>query len=49
VFDITDETAVRAAFEQLDSAGVEVDILVNGAGIQFRRPMVELGRPTGRA
>jgi len=42
VFDVTDETAVRAAFEQLDSAGVEVDILVNNAGIQFRRPMVEL-------
>jgi gluconate 5-dehydrogenase len=41
-FDVTDEAAVRAAFEELDRDGVEVDILINNAGIQFRKPMVEL-------
>jgi gluconate 5-dehydrogenase len=41
-FDVTDEAAVKAAFERLDRNGIEVDILVNNAGIQFRKPMVEL-------
>ncbi|MDR5826910.1 SDR family oxidoreductase [Caballeronia sp. LP006] len=41
-FDVTDETAVAAAFEAWDAEGVEVDILVNNAGIQFRKPLVEL-------
>lgn len=41
-FDVADEPAVVAAFEQLDAEGVAVDILVNNAGIQFRRPMLEL-------
>ena len=41
-FDVTDEAAVIAAFERLDSAGIAVDILVNNAGIQLRRPMVDL-------
>ena len=41
-FDVADETAVLAAFAELDRAGVEVDILINNAGIQFRKPMVEL-------
>ena len=41
-FDVTDESAVEAAFAQLDEAGVAVDILVNNAGIQFRKPMLEL-------
>ena len=41
-FDVTDETAVLAAFSRLDADGVAVDILVNNAGIQFRKPMVEL-------
>jgi gluconate 5-dehydrogenase len=41
-FDVTDEAAVVAAFEQLDKDGVAVDILVNNAGIQLRKPMVEL-------
>ncbi|MBS1156566.1 MAG: short-chain dehydrogenase/reductase [Proteobacteria bacterium] len=40
--DVSDEAAVIAAFEQLDQDGVEVDILINNAGIQFRKPMVEL-------
>ncbi len=42
VFDVTDETAVEAAFQSFDAAGIAVDILVNNAGIQFRKPMVEL-------
>jgi gluconate 5-dehydrogenase len=33
---------VTAAFAKLDDAGIEVDILINNAGIQFRKPMVEL-------
>jgi len=41
-FDVTDEAAVVAAFEQLDKDVVAVDILVNNAGIQLRKPMVEL-------
>jgi len=41
-FDVADESAVIAAFESFDKDGVEVDILINNAGIQFRKPMVEL-------
>jgi|TARA_R110002126_G_scaffold33406_14_gene104771 gluconate 5-dehydrogenase len=41
-FDVADEAAIVAAFEALDTAGVDVDILVNNAGIQFRKPMLEL-------
>ena len=41
-FDVSDEAAVNAAFETLDRDGVEVDILINNAGIQFRKPMVDL-------
>ena len=42
LFDVTDEAAVVAAFEQLDQQGIAVDILLNNAGIQFRRPMIQL-------
>ncbi len=42
VFDVADESAVVAAFESFDRDGVEIDILINNAGIQFRKPMVEL-------
>ena len=42
VFDVADESAVIAAFERFDHDGVEIDILINNAGIQFRKPMVEL-------
>lgn len=42
VFDVTDETSVIRAFEALDAQGVEIDILINNAGVQFRKPMVEL-------
>lgn len=41
-FDVTDEAAVVAAFEKLDAEDVAVDILINNAGIQFRKPMLEL-------
>jgi gluconate 5-dehydrogenase len=41
-FDVTDEAAIVAAFADLDAKGVAVDIVVNNAGIQFRKPMVEL-------
>ncbi len=41
-FDVTDEAAVSAAFSRFDEQGIEIDILINNAGIQFRKPMVEL-------
>ena len=41
-FDVADEKAVVAAFERFDADGVEIDILINNAGIQFRKPMVDL-------
>lgn len=41
-FDITDEAAIVEAFEGFDADGIAIDILINNAGIQFRRPMVEL-------
>lgn len=42
IFDVTSEAEVVSAFRMLDAEGVEVDILINNAGIQFRKPMVEL-------
>jgi gluconate 5-dehydrogenase len=42
VFDVSQEASVKAAFERFDSEGVEIDILLNNAGIQHRQPMVEL-------
>ncbi|HCL65899.1 MAG TPA: gluconate 5-dehydrogenase [Rhizobium sp.] len=41
-FDVTDERAVVAAFNNFDAEGLEIDIVVNNAGIQLRKPMVEL-------
>ena len=41
-FDVTDESSVAAAFAAWDAEGIEVDIVVNNAGIQFRKPMIEL-------
>ena len=41
-FDVADEAQVIAAFAALDAQGVAVDILVKNAGIQFRKPMLEL-------
>jgi gluconate 5-dehydrogenase len=42
IFDVADEAAVAAAFAAFDKDGVEISILVNNAGIQFRKPMVDL-------
>ncbi len=42
VFDVTDEAAIKAAFAGFDAAGIAIDILINNAGIQFRKPIVEL-------
>jgi NAD(P)-dependent dehydrogenase (short-subunit alcohol dehydrogenase family) len=36
-FDVTDETGVVEAFARFD-AGTEIEILINNAGIQVRRP-----------
>lgn len=41
-FDVTDEAAVAAAFSSLDEQGLDIDILINNAGIQHRTPLVEL-------
>ena len=41
-FDVTDEAAIVATFQRLDGEGVAIDILINNAGIQLRKPMVEL-------
>jgi gluconate 5-dehydrogenase len=40
-FDVANEAAVVSAFERLDAAGIEVDILFNNAGIQVRKPLVD--------
>lgn len=42
-FDVTDEAAVEAAFEDLEKRGLHIDILINNAGIQHRQPLVDLG------
>jgi gluconate 5-dehydrogenase len=44
-FDVTNEAAVTGAFAAFDSAGTNIDILLNNAGIQLRKPMVELTTP----
>jgi len=41
-FDVTREDAVESAFAALEAQGLQVDILINNAGIQYRKPMVEL-------
>lgn len=41
-FDVTDEKAIVEAFKKFDVDDIEVDILMNNAGIQFRKPMLEL-------
>lgn len=41
-FNVTDEAAVLDAFARLDEAGIDIDILINNAGIQHRQPMLEL-------
>lgn len=41
-FDVTDDAGVKAAFDHFDQNGMVIDILINNAGIQFRKPMLEL-------
>lgn len=41
-FDVADELAVAAAFDTLDQQNKTVDILINNAGIQLRKPLTEL-------
>ena len=41
-FDVADEAAITGAFKRLDDQNIPVDILINNAGIQFRKPMVDL-------
>jgi len=41
-FDVADEAAVVAAFDTFDREGIAIDILINNAGIQHRKPMLEL-------
>lgn len=41
-FDVTSESSVLEAFARFDAAKIDVDIVVNNAGIQFRKPMIEL-------
>ena len=40
-FDVTDEAAIVRAFDGFDQAGIEIDILINNAGIQMRKPLLE--------
>jgi gluconate 5-dehydrogenase len=42
VFDVTDEAAIAAAFEQVMSRFGRIDILVNNAGVIVRTPFLEL-------
>ena len=41
-FDVAEQQSVEAAFEGFDRDGLEIDILINNAGIQHRQPMLEL-------
>lgn len=47
-FDVTNEDAVLAAFADLDTRGIEVDVLFNNAGIQLRSPLVDLSAANWR-
>lgn len=42
VFDVSSENQVQQAFKQLDDDGVTVDIVINNAGIQFRKSLIDL-------
>ena len=41
-FDVADEGLVEAAFADFDQRAINIDILINNAGIQHRQPMVDL-------
>ena len=40
-FNVVDEAAVVAAFERLDAARIALDIVVDNAGIQLRKKLVD--------
>ncbi|WP_110875716.1 SDR family oxidoreductase [Franconibacter helveticus] len=42
LFNVASEEAIERVFSQLDAENVHVDIVINNAGIQFRKPMLEL-------
>jgi gluconate 5-dehydrogenase len=41
-FDVANEASIAAAFAEFDAQGLQIDILINNAGIQHRQPMLEL-------
>lgn len=41
-FDVSNEASVVAAFKQFDDKKMVIDILINNAGIQLRKPLVDL-------
>jgi gluconate 5-dehydrogenase len=41
-FDVADEAAVERVFTELDQQRIQVDILINNAGIQHREPLLEV-------
>ena len=41
-FDVAGEASVEAAFANFDAQKINIDILINNAGIQHRQPMVDL-------
>ena len=42
LFDVSDQAEVVEAFTMLDAKGLAIDILINNAGIQLRKPLVDL-------
>ncbi|HBI10924.1 MAG TPA: gluconate 5-dehydrogenase [Franconibacter pulveris] len=42
LFNVASEEEIERVFSQLDAENVHVDIVINNAGIQFRKPMLEL-------
>ncbi|MFK4104075.1 SDR family oxidoreductase [Streptomyces sp. NPDC019531] len=45
-FDVTDETAVRRAVQEIEDGIGPLDILVNNTGVQHREPMLEVSAAT---
>jgi gluconate 5-dehydrogenase len=42
VIDVSKEEQIVDAFKQMDNDGIEIDIVINNAGIQHRQPLLEL-------
>mgnify|MGYP004714835579 FL=1 len=42
LFNVANEDEIERVFTQLDEENIHVDIVINNAGIQFRKPMLEL-------